>query len=688
MKRKNTSAAAKQAEKMDEICNFDGENDWINPEEVPEEAQVDDDSTAEKWTFCHEKGIEDFTITFDQARKDLLNTARAEVPAVLKNLGFNKNTKLEEVLKYFLEDILCLMGKNASQVAQRHTSLDEITRYDLMCFLKTELYMVFYQCGASELFNPENRSEYAVVNSEWQEPHSRVLECLSQPAGNHKALGSVDETFLGYERVLRQVSRRCFVPRVSIVALDDDKLKIATTRLSRFGINARKIDKGFGPVLHSVASLTTGIFLGGHLEKVGESAQDSISILLKGLVNAEIERHVVFPNLITWDRAYNVNTTASSIIQKQGDVVGTRRKEANFAFTFGGSKVKKHQKYVEEAGEMNAKWAKMKNFHGIAWRNHGRVVLLMTSKKKHGTKQWVFRKAEGSNIESGELPAPLTEKEFAETKLNSIFKEVNELTRGQADPVWFCLRKFKLTSSVSARFGEPYLQRQLDKAPAETLNDLASLCNVLGVLKSTPARLRSNFQKQLSTLTVASLSLLAKNCCKASVTKTKNKEKLIKLISSEITFEQIPSDLISSNSELRRKLEAASIEQVLHSCWFMSPLKKKALNVGKWNEPVVHSEFDDFMKNSGGPSVVARRETVGLLSSRTEPLLATSVDGLCVLREGANYSVAVMEIKTRSGNQAIQKQLEMVERFGRYISLKLPEDSVLFKVLVPEITYR
>jgi len=74
-----------------------------------------------------------------------------------------------------------------------------------------------------------------------------------------------------------------FVPGMSVVALDDDKLKYSHKVARENGVVVKKIWRGFGPVFHSVASVLTD---GGHIQKTNDSLRTILETLLTRLTGA------------------------------------------------------------------------------------------------------------------------------------------------------------------------------------------------------------------------------------------------------------------------------------------------------------------------------------------------------------------------------------------------------------------
>ena len=108
------------------------------------------------------------------------------------------------------------------------------------------------------------------------------------------------------ERVCRNCADICFVERTTIPSLDDDLLRLRSTRACTFGLqHTNNPKKGLGVVHHGMVSICTGLYLGGHIASRGESNQDCVQILLRSLSGASVDTAtVVVRNLCAWDRGY------------------------------------------------------------------------------------------------------------------------------------------------------------------------------------------------------------------------------------------------------------------------------------------------------------------------------------------------------------------------------------------------
>jgi hypothetical protein len=84
------------------------------------------------------------------------------------------------------------------------------------------------------------------------------------------------------ERVRRTSCDIGVVPRITIPSINDDLLRLRSTKISLFGLqHTNNPKKGLvGVVHHGIVSICTGLYLGGHIASRGESTKDCVQILL------------------------------------------------------------------------------------------------------------------------------------------------------------------------------------------------------------------------------------------------------------------------------------------------------------------------------------------------------------------------------------------------------------------------
>ena len=93
------------------------------------------------------------------------------------------------------------------------------------------------------------------------------------------------------------------------------------------------------------------------------------------------------------------------------------------------------------------------------------------------------------------------------------------------------------------------------------------------------------------------------------------------------------------------------LEEIV-KCWFLKPIRSKAMKIGSMNEKYVFTAIVGFLTNmcSSEIEVVTKPETFGLIVQQKSKWLATSVDGIIELKYKNSNEVFIppLEIKTFS----------------------------------------
>jgi hypothetical protein len=182
-------------------------------------------------------------------------------------------------------------------------------------FIRVQLYLSVYGCSPSLFFDKKNRDIYSTSGllgmSHCQ--YTAALQALGKSlsmhcdnSGNWMPPMEHDRHLAGVlEHVRRTSANIGFVPRVTIPSIDDDLLRLRSTKVSLFGLqHTNNPKKGLGVVHHGIVSICTGLCLGGHIASRGESTKDCIQILLQSLSGASVDSRTVVRNLCAWDRGY------------------------------------------------------------------------------------------------------------------------------------------------------------------------------------------------------------------------------------------------------------------------------------------------------------------------------------------------------------------------------------------------
>lgn len=163
------------------------------------------------------------------------------------------------------------------------------------------------------------------------------------------------------------------------------------------------------------------------------------------------------------------------------------------------------------------------------------------------------------------------------------------------------------------------------------------------------------------------------------------KADLVQILLDAIQNEKVTLDEIARGLA---NLNPSTPTTQLLDVWFMKPLKTHAISVGRVNEERVKSQFLAVFLNRHGLELV-RIKNIGLaVNEAVSERFATSVDGVVVYRESqSNFlKFALLEVKTRSGSEAIKKVTYIAKTMGSYIKTNSREED--FLRAVPDKSYR
>lgn len=441
---------------------IDEESKGINKYIQDEVVNVDEDSTY--WRFVHEKSDLDVKIFVNPNEKLALKSVSEEVDSLLQVLKSEmalKNWTFESggCFAFFLEPLVEYGLNHINAVASRNNQ-SAFSKADILNFLKMELVLCYYAHTPTEIF--QKRRNFPLANNIISEKkYFDILNALCES----KELEIPYKPNRGLAELEKSIAERCrsaFVQGKSVVSLDDDKLAINDRRARMNGIVAKKIKDGFGPVQHTLASVHTGMFLGSKIEMRQDDLRETIEILLKRLCNVESKYHIDLQNTIfSIDRGYNTKVTSEMILGGGGHVIGTRKRETNFPFTFSKS-AKANQKRIQDAGHHGTYWAQKvisieekgkrnitAGLHAIGMREHSRVTLLETSMNEIGCFGWAYltKKMKDPIVFRGESDVDGLMSE-ADSLISEFQDKIYRYTQSQGTRDWFLARKFFLTSNV------------------------------------------------------------------------------------------------------------------------------------------------------------------------------------------------------------------------------------------------
>ncbi|CEP00531.1 Uncharacterized protein PBTT_01213 [Plasmodiophora brassicae] len=186
----------------------------------------------------------------------------------------------------------------------------------LLAFVAVELDLAFYQCTPSRYFPSAKFVNCKRAGCPGHERYTAILKALG---GRHKQRDVGDwKVPLTHDQdvahVLDIVRRLCasigFVPDWSIISADDDHLRWSSNaQVDVAGLQYQKNPvKGAG-VVHSMVSVTSGLYLGGHVAARNETVADCMETLSRSLARASMASNAVISNIIARDRGYNGDET-------------------------------------------------------------------------------------------------------------------------------------------------------------------------------------------------------------------------------------------------------------------------------------------------------------------------------------------------------------------------------------------
>ena len=689
----------------------------------PDSSSDEDSELKDGWTGwqrIYERSVTDLQLRYDPMRSLGLKVAEEEVPAVLSSIKSalrvrsSASLSLSHLMNYWLYPFACHIKKYVNSVLTREGKRRKSSTavYD---FIQTELAVLVYNKSPTVLFDREYQREWFFPMKSRYAEYMDILNALDKPMKDH-IIYEEDEGILEGEKLVQRLCRAAHVPGKSIIALDDDKLRISGSKCSLYGLAAKKIGNTFGPVQHTVASIITGICLGTHLEKAHQTVLECITLLFRGLSNKQLDREVVIDNLITKDRGYNTKDTSLFCLARGADELETRKREANFPFTFN-RKPHGEQISIPERGSMGLYCAKLRPevkgrsttvLYGFAFRRFGRVALLQTSKKEYKPFVWHYTIDHGKAAENNfvhELDGMHeAQREAADKSIQEFLESICRLTVCQGTPEWFLLRRFRLTSSISGTVCTKWFRLASEKRLGD-LNDMdithsfvdsiQLIAKVVGYQSSANVGSTNNgdavytagpleideqerARKRLLFLRREELRRLCKEHIDPRMSWNHNKPILVQKL----------LDVGFKVDMLQEPNEELEFSQLLHDIWFMRPLQRRLLQVGSKNEARVLSWLPSFCHRHNPTIQILKIVPFGLLANKKHGFMATSVDGIAVFSCQTGVSSATIEIKTRATFESIAVARGTAGLHGKWCEVDPSEDPKRFQELIPNRNYR
>ena len=660
-----------------------------------ESSDEEENTTEFKWRLKREKGLESITVEYDKAQTYMKQIAEEEMKVVIQKLQQAMETEdpsLKDMLKMWLGPYIKFLWKTCNLMA-RKLNKGKIDIFDIKNFMKVELSCMFLNTSPTNLFAKEFKDAYAFfVRGLSYERYKEVLNLMDQSPYDTNP-GEVDKLIVDMENQLK-ICSICYVEDVSIIAIDDDKIK-ATKRLARsLGLVAKKIAKSFGPVAHCAVSVVTQLFLGSVLEKQGLTVDDCVQDLLTRFTDKSHFKFVNMTNTITRDRGYTYRSSTATMLGLGAEVHGTRKRENNFPFVFG-KRPKENQKWIPEQGYAATYWAKARvkagareaSLTGCASRKNSRVTLLESSLPacQPGFYTYIRNPMKDEEKHPIENESSADDKEKTKNDFHRILTNSNlvYLTEAQASPEWFTLRLFRITSSVAANMIKR-IWTSMQDLEEDQLQSIANLRTIIHDENIDKAPEEIEVTKELKLYKLPQLKEIAKNNLEGSFS-TMNKSNLIEKLTEEIMQGNLSMEQVKTGSPINHSGETDF--DILLKCWFMRPFSSKGLYIGKVNEDRVKKLFLTKAFADAKLQLLSLKEMGLVVNKAVSKYFATSVDGLISYKdEYGHVRMALLEIKTRSGANSIGKIKEIRRLFGLYVECD-SKTSNLHK-LVPDEQYR
>ena len=158
---------------------------------------------------------------------------------------------------------------------------------------------------------------------------------------------------------------------------------------------------------------------------------------------------------------------------------------------------------------------------------------------------------------------------------------------------------------------------------------------------------------------------------------------------SRSTKEQLVEQILS--------VEAPDTFKACISSFLLKPLPDlMPLRMGQANEDVTLHLLGHFVESKGVVEEVLTFTKVGLLHEINNKHQADSPDALILYkpkdRRGnilfSKFGAAVVEIKSNTTEKSVAQEVKLAKKFGRVVTIVLPQDKEKFRQCVPNITHR
>jgi hypothetical protein len=266
---------------------------------------------------------------------------------------------------YDAELLFSVLGFQNKYLMERGKRTMDIKEYE--AFLRVFFGLCFYCCGLSDVSKhptsypllTESLMKLNTKNSRLASKVSRMNNLIrsfgGQCTGSGTSLSSEineveDAVFwrpvFGIDRELEKLFRDvggrtseiCFSEGYSNLIIDDEKLRMRSTKAAESSLSRHKSPKSFGPVGNCINSITTGLSLSCHMNHHGESAKDILTAGLMIIKGTNNPNKLNFPTTtIHGDRGYNDDECFELIENADMGFLNTTKRGPSLAFKFGAT---------------------------------------------------------------------------------------------------------------------------------------------------------------------------------------------------------------------------------------------------------------------------------------------------------------------------------------------------------------
>jgi hypothetical protein len=682
--------------------------------DVSEDIVLDceDEGTATGWSILTATDS-NIDIDIDGVDLELLQLCRDEVPLLLNSVEcrikrmkeLQGNRKLCAATHEEIFDVwfgTTLMEKVVEYI--NLTLHPAVTSTEVKKFLSVELMLAFYGVSPERYFDEEcaqffptagdgmlhlryrNILKALSTNPSYREDEARTW---NEPYHNNKIIGDV------LEIMRHRYSEIAFFDRHTRITIDDDLLRMRSRKVTEEGYSQiNNPVKGLGVIHHGAVSVGTGIYLGGHIPKRGQSTLDCVKILMRGLCRASLDSDVKFAHgtIVQFDRGYGgPGGVVMDYLQRIGcNLLGTMKRLRSVPITFD-QKESPGRMVIQEKGVAAQYWARKQisggakvspKFHyAVAHRNGlKRVALLQTTLNSCGPGKYSYvtqqKKSSRTSLE------PLEELDLWETN------QVRQITASQRTPEWFILRRFRITATGSLIVWRWFLALhrknrtlRLPKAVIYILNKLTLLMEDQDDEDTEPEHRNYPYNEQQ--LAGLARMNLVEICRSKGLALSGTKEVLTQRI---LGFFGTGQDSIS-------------LDMSLLQSWFMAPFKgSEATRAGLMNEGYVVSRLNRFLVRHAPPGMMLLQiREYGLCVEKDRYFAAFSPDGIVARQaqdfdddDGNELRLGLLEIKTKFTDETSKKEARLRDKFGEYkrINLKSREEDIEFRYCIPDVSHR